>query len=126
MSRSAVQERERGYDFLGVVRCLAELLCSESSLRFIYCIALSHMDLHDDPFICSRSAVQERERGYDFLGVVRWLAEHADVVLLFFDPDKPGEQSCTDTQTHHTHTSHTHTHHIHAHARTHAEHRKDV
>ena len=30
------------------------------------------------------------ERGYDFLGVTRWLAEHADVVLLFFDPDKPG------------------------------------
>lgn len=30
------------------------------------------------------------DRGYDFLGVVRWLAERADVVLLFFDPDKPG------------------------------------
>jgi hypothetical protein len=30
------------------------------------------------------------ERGYDFLGVTRWLAEQADVVLLFFDPDKPG------------------------------------
>ena len=30
------------------------------------------------------------ERGYDFLRVTRWLAEHADVVLLFFDPDKPG------------------------------------
>lgn len=29
-------------------------------------------------------------RGYDFHGVVRWLAEHADVILLFFDPDKPG------------------------------------
>jgi hypothetical protein len=30
------------------------------------------------------------ERGYDFEGVCRWLAERADVVLLFFDPDKPG------------------------------------
>lgn len=30
------------------------------------------------------------DRGYEFLGVVRWLAERADVVLLFFDPDKPG------------------------------------
>lgn len=30
------------------------------------------------------------ERGYDFLRVTRWLAEHADVILLFFDPDKPG------------------------------------
>ena len=27
---------------------------------------------------------------YDFLRVTRWLAEHSDVVLLFFDPDKPG------------------------------------
>ena len=30
------------------------------------------------------------DRGYDFQGVVRWMAERADVVLLFFDPDKPG------------------------------------
>ena len=30
------------------------------------------------------------ERGYDFLRVTQWLAEHADVILLFFDPDKPG------------------------------------
>lgn len=30
------------------------------------------------------------DRGYDFQGVVRWFAEKADVVLLFFDPDKPG------------------------------------
>lgn len=30
------------------------------------------------------------DRGYDFVGVVRWLAERADIVCLFFDPDKPG------------------------------------
>ena len=30
------------------------------------------------------------DRGYDFYGVTRWMAERADVVLLFFDPDKPG------------------------------------
>jgi GTP-binding protein EngB required for normal cell division len=29
-------------------------------------------------------------RGYDFAGVVRWFAERADVVLVFFDPEKPG------------------------------------
>ena len=30
------------------------------------------------------------DRGYNFKQVVRWFVEHADVVLLFFDPDKPG------------------------------------
>ena len=36
------------------------------------------------------AASRMAERGYDFLGVTRWLAERADVILLFFDPDKPG------------------------------------
>lgn len=30
------------------------------------------------------------DRGYEFPDVVRWYAERADVILLFFDPDKPG------------------------------------
>ena len=30
------------------------------------------------------------DRGYDFSAVCRWYAERADVILLFFDPDKPG------------------------------------
>jgi hypothetical protein len=30
------------------------------------------------------------DRGYEFPEVVRWYAERADVILLFFDPDKPG------------------------------------
>jgi hypothetical protein len=30
------------------------------------------------------------DRGYDFENVVKWFAERADVILLFFDPDKPG------------------------------------
>lgn len=30
------------------------------------------------------------DRGYDFEAVCKWYAERADVILLFFDPDKPG------------------------------------
>jgi hypothetical protein len=38
----------------------------------------------------SAEAVRDMDRGYDFTGVVRWYAERADIVCLFFDPDKPG------------------------------------
>ena len=31
-----------------------------------------------------------RDRGFNFPATVRWFAERADVILLFFDPDKPG------------------------------------
>jgi len=30
------------------------------------------------------------DRGYNFEDVIKWYAERADVILLFFDPDKPG------------------------------------
>jgi GTP-binding protein EngB required for normal cell division len=33
---------------------------------------------------------ESAKRSYDFEGVVQWLAEKADVVLMIFDPDKPG------------------------------------
>ncbi|KAJ0407166.1 hypothetical protein P43SY_001124 [Pythium insidiosum] len=33
---------------------------------------------------------ESSDRGYEFPEVVRWYAERADVILLFFDPDKPG------------------------------------
>ena len=35
-------------------------------------------------------SINQQDRGYDFEGVCRWYAERADVILLFFDPDKPG------------------------------------
>jgi hypothetical protein len=41
-----------------------------------------------DPFGTNRSA--DMDRGYDFESVVKWYAHRADVILLFFDPDKPG------------------------------------
>ena len=37
-----------------------------------------------------RNRLSLMDRGYDFEGVCRWYAERADVILLFFDPDKPG------------------------------------
>ncbi|RYH14845.1 hypothetical protein EON65_32835, partial [archaeon] len=36
------------------------------------------------------SANIQVDRGYDFENVCKWYAEKADVILLFFDPDKPG------------------------------------
>ena len=41
-----------------------------------------------DHFGSGRHAIMDR--GYDFEAVCRWYAERADVILLFFDPDKPG------------------------------------
>ncbi|TMW68535.1 hypothetical protein Poli38472_006003 [Pythium oligandrum] len=38
----------------------------------------------------SSSDRTDTDRGYDFKQVVRWFAERADVILVMFDPDKPG------------------------------------
>ncbi|CAH0486350.1 unnamed protein product [Peronospora farinosa] len=32
----------------------------------------------------------DEDRGYDFKRVVQWFADRADVILVMFDPDKPG------------------------------------
>merc|ERR1712151_1219932 len=46
--------------------------------------------LIDSPGMIDSPTSVNDDRGYDFPGVVKWFAERADVVLLFFDPDKPG------------------------------------
>lgn len=50
---------------------------------------LNDVTLVDTPGMID-AADQEAGRGYDFPSVVRWFAERADVVLVFFDPDRPG------------------------------------
>ncbi len=45
----------------------------------------------DSPGMIDHAGVQgDSSRGYDFKSVVRAFAESADLVLFFFDPDKPG------------------------------------
>eukprot|EP00518_Triparma_eleuthera_P009756 CAMPEP_0182469386 /NCGR_PEP_ID=MMETSP1319-20130603/17006_1 /TAXON_ID=172717 /ORGANISM="Bolidomonas pacifica, Strain RCC208" /LENGTH=378 /DNA_ID=CAMNT_0024669689 /DNA_START=1 /DNA_END=1134 /DNA_ORIENTATION=+ len=44
----------------------------------------------DSPHAREGGGGRVMDRGYDFEGVVKWFAERADVILLFFDPDKPG------------------------------------
>ncbi|MEM9781467.1 MAG: dynamin family protein [Pseudomonadota bacterium] len=50
---------------------------------------LRNVTLVDSPGMIDE-AKAESGRGFDFPGVVRWFAERADLVLVFFDPDKPG------------------------------------
>ena len=50
---------------------------------------LEHLWLVDSPGMIDTSSAAI-DRGYDFFGVTRWFAEAADVILLLFDPEKPG------------------------------------
>ena len=50
---------------------------------------LKSVTLIDSPGLID-AAKPDSERGFDFAGVVRFLAARADLVILFFDPDKPG------------------------------------
>jgi len=50
---------------------------------------LKQLTLVDSPGMID-SAHSQVGRGYDFVEVVRWFAEQADVVVLLFDPEKPG------------------------------------
>lgn len=50
---------------------------------------LKQVRLIDSPGMIDASG-SGTERQYDFLAVTRWMAEQCDLILLFFDPEKPG------------------------------------
>jgi hypothetical protein len=51
---------------------------------------LRDVTLIDSPGMIDSPGDGTGGRGFDFAGAVRWFAERADVVLVFFDPEKPG------------------------------------
>ena len=51
--------------------------------------ALKGVVLVDSPGMID-SSERSISRGYDFFGTIKFLAEIADIVLMMFDPDKPG------------------------------------
>lgn len=62
-----------------------------SSVRIQNFMLVDSPGMIDSPAGGSYSSnANSMDRGYDFQNVVKWFAERADVVLLFFDPDKPG------------------------------------
>lgn len=64
--------------------------------RVLNCDLLQHVNLIDSPGMIDSSGAESR-RPYDFAAVVRWFAQKADLILLFFDPEKPGTTGETIT-----------------------------
>lgn len=71
------------------LRHFGEQLVSHVRLKQRQADLLRTVTLIDSPGMIDE-AKAEGGRGYDFPGAVRWFAERADLVIVFFDPDKPG------------------------------------
>ncbi len=71
------------------LRHFGDQLVSHVRLKLRPAALLRTVTLIDSPGMIDE-AKAEGGRGYDFPGVVRWFAERADLVMVFFDPDKPG------------------------------------
>jgi len=78
------------------LKTFGPILVNHTQLKVRTDIAVKDFMIVDTPGMIdspvSRNNVEENlmDRGYNFEGVCRWYAERADVILLFFDPDKPG------------------------------------
>lgn len=73
----------------GALRSFGPEFLSHFRLKLRPAPLLRELTLIDSPGMID-AAREGSGRGYDFTGVVRWFAERADVVLVFFDPEKPG------------------------------------
>ncbi|MEM6441616.1 MAG: dynamin family protein [Pseudomonadota bacterium] len=71
------------------LRHFGDQLVSHTRLKLRPYDLLRTVTLIDSPGMIDE-AKAENGRGYDFPGVVRWFAERSDLVMIFFDPDKPG------------------------------------
>lgn len=71
------------------LRHFGDQLVTHVRLKLRSAELLRNVTLIDSPGMIDE-AKAESGRGFDFPGAVRWFAERADLVLVFFDPDKPG------------------------------------
>ncbi|MBN1947796.1 MAG: dynamin family protein [Bradymonadales bacterium] len=71
------------------LRSFGPALVSHMRLKQVNEGFLRHITLVDSPGMID-AVRREDQRGYDFSGAVKWFADRADLILLFFDPDKPG------------------------------------
>jgi len=71
------------------LRHFGDQLVSHVRLKLQPAELLRTVTLIDSPGMIDE-AKEEGGRGFDFPGVVKWFAERADLVMVFFDPDKPG------------------------------------
>jgi len=71
------------------LRHFGDQLVSHVRLKLRPAELLRTVTLIDSPGMIDE-AKAENGRGFDFPGAVRWFADRADLVVIFFDPDKPG------------------------------------
>lgn len=71
------------------LRSFGPMFLSHLRLKVLPNEFLRNLTLIDSPGMID-AAKQESGRGYDFAGVVQRFASCADLVIVFFDPDKPG------------------------------------